>query len=216
MIRYAGINHLAMVTRDMTATIRFWRDLLGLRLVAGLGRKGYRQYFFEISANDLIAFFEWPQSTAPDLKDHGVPVKGQVAFDHISLAVYSDEDLWKLKERLEAADIWVSEMIDHGFIHSIYSFDPNHIPIEFSAPVKKIDLRRHPQMRDKTPLPAALEGDLPQPGHWPEATGTIAQEDRLVYPGEGIVFTQESGPKDADSKRDLNIRPASKDSFRDP
>ena len=33
--RYTGINHLAMATGDIDATIRFWRDLLGMRLVAG-------------------------------------------------------------------------------------------------------------------------------------------------------------------------------------
>jgi hypothetical protein len=27
--------------------------------VAGLGRAGYRRYFFEISEKDMIAFFEW-------------------------------------------------------------------------------------------------------------------------------------------------------------
>ena len=46
MVKYTGINHLAMVTRDMDTTIRFWRDLLGLRLVAGLGGPKYRHYFF--------------------------------------------------------------------------------------------------------------------------------------------------------------------------
>ncbi len=42
MIRYTGINHLAMATKDMGCTILFWRDLLGMRLVAGLGRSGSR------------------------------------------------------------------------------------------------------------------------------------------------------------------------------
>ncbi|RPJ10958.1 MAG: VOC family protein, partial [Deltaproteobacteria bacterium] len=37
MIKYNGVNHLAMVTSDMDRTIRFWRDLLGMRLVVGLG-----------------------------------------------------------------------------------------------------------------------------------------------------------------------------------
>ncbi len=59
MVSFNGINHLAMVTGDMVNTIRFWRDLLGMRLVAGLGRPGYRHYSFRISDNDLIAFFEW-------------------------------------------------------------------------------------------------------------------------------------------------------------
>ncbi len=187
MVRYAGINHLAMVTRDMTSTIRFWRDLLGLRLIAGLGRAGYRQYFFEISDTDMIAFFEWPQASAIDLRDHGVPVKGPLAFDHVALSVSSDEDLWELKARLEAAGIWVSEVIDHGFIHSLYSFDPNNIPIEFSAPSKDVDLRGNPQMKDRETLPAALEGDAPQPGHWP-ACSPIPHEQRMIYPGEGAVL----------------------------
>jgi catechol 2,3-dioxygenase-like lactoylglutathione lyase family enzyme len=59
MSKFNGINHLAMATGDMDKTIRFWRDLLGMRLVAGLGQPGYRHYFFQISETDLIAFFEW-------------------------------------------------------------------------------------------------------------------------------------------------------------
>ena len=124
-----------MATRDMDATIRFWRDLLGMRLVAGLGRPGYRHYFFEISEHDMTAFFEWPNVDKAPEKDHGVPVKGPFIFDHVSFDVESEEDLWEVKDRPEAAEIWVFEVIDHGFIHSIYAFDPNNIPIEFSAPV---------------------------------------------------------------------------------
>jgi len=188
MTRYTGINHLAMVTNDMKATIRFWRDLLGMRLIAGLGRPGYRHYFFELSDNDMIAFFEWPQSEPLPEKDHGVPVTGPVAFDHISIGVGSDDDLWELKDLLEEAEFWVSEVIDHGFIHSIYSFDPNNIPIEFSAPVVDIDLRKLPQMRDKLPLAEALEGPEAQMGIWSSPQQSTPSEDRIVYPGEGTIF----------------------------
>jgi catechol 2,3-dioxygenase-like lactoylglutathione lyase family enzyme len=188
MANYTGINHLAMVTHDMRITIRFWRDLLGMRLIAGLGRKGYRHYFFEISEHDMIAFFEWPHAEPIAEKDHGVPVNGPVAFDHVSIAVVCDDDLWELKDRLEAAGFWVSEIVDHGFIHSIYSFDPNNIPIEFSAPVADIDLRRRPQMKDKSPLPEALEGAQAQHQHWPQPAHPTPLEERVVYPGEGAVF----------------------------
>lgn len=30
-MKFNGINHLAMATGDMDATIHFWRDLLGIR-----------------------------------------------------------------------------------------------------------------------------------------------------------------------------------------
>jgi catechol 2,3-dioxygenase-like lactoylglutathione lyase family enzyme len=164
-----------------------------MRLIAGLGRPGYRHYFFELSENDMIAFFEWPDAEPLPEKDHGVPVKGPVAFDHIAIGVGSDDDLWALKDLLEAADIWVSEVIDHGFIHSIYSFDPNNIPIEFSAPVVSVDLRRHPRMKDKSPLPEALEGPESQPGHWPLPENPTPLPDRAVYPGEGTIFRQDDG-----------------------
>ena len=188
MPSYTGINHLAMATRDMDATIRFWRDLLGMRLVAGLGRPGYRHYFFEISAHDMIAFFEWPDVEKIPEKDHGVPVKGPFAFDHVSFEVASEEDLWELKAKFEAADLWVSEVMDHGFIHSVYAFDPNHIPIEFSAPVPGVDVRKRPRMKDKAPSPISREGTDPQPGIWPEAPGTLPSAERRVYPGEGKVL----------------------------
>lgn len=190
MIRYSGINHLAMVTGDMTATVRFWRDLLGMRLVAGLGRAGYRHYFFEISAHDMISFFEWPAVQPIPEKDHGVPVKGPAAFDHVAIGVSSDDDLWEIRARLEAAGFWASEVIDHGFIHSLYSFDPNQIPIEFSAPVSSVNLRHRPQMHDKHPLPIALEGPYPVTGHWPAPDSASLTVDRVVYPGEGVVFVQ--------------------------
>ncbi len=194
MPEYTGVNHLAMVTGNMDATIRFWRDLLGMRLVAGLGSEGYRHYFFEISDRDMIAFFEWPGVDAMVEKDHGVPVKGPCGFDHISFGVAGHDDLWELKDRLEAAEFWVSEVIDHGFIHSIYAFDPNGIPIEFSSPVKGVDLRRRPQMHDRNPTPAAKEGSDPRPGRWPEATRRTPSNQRAVYPGEGIVFAGNRQP----------------------
>lgn len=191
MIRFTGINHLAMVTGDMDATIRFWRDLLGMRLVAGLGRPGYRHYFFEVSGHDLLAFFEWPGVEKSALKDHGVPVKGPFSFDHVSFEVESDGDLWELKDKLEASDIWVSEVIDHGFIHSIYTFDPNNIAIEFSAPVRGVDVRSNPVNMDSRPTEIAREGAEPQPDHWPQPVRSTMSEDRLIYPGEGRILLTE-------------------------
>ncbi len=192
MTSYTGINHLAMATADMHATIRFWRDLLGMRLVVGLGRAGYRHYFFEISKQDLLAFFEWPQVTAIPQKDHGVPVRGPLAFDHVSIGVADDEALWEIKSRLEAAGFWVSEMIDHGFIHSIYAFDPNNIPIEFSAPVEAVDVRTRPRMIDQQPVAAAREGAEPQPHKWPAPT-PIPTENRQIFPGEGQAVANAEG-----------------------
>jgi len=148
----------------MDRTIHFWRDLLGMRLVAGLGQPGYRHYFFQISDKDLIAFFEWEGVERMQEKEHGRPVQGPFIFDHVSFGVETEEDIWQLKDKLQAADIWVSDVINHGFIHSIYAYDPNGIPIEFSHNVESVDIRKQPQMRDRVPAAAARAGAEPQPG----------------------------------------------------
>lgn len=185
MIEFNGINHLAMATGDMDRTIKFWRDLLGMRLVAGVGRPGYRHYFFEISDSDLIAFFEWDGVTPVREKDHGEPVKGPFVFDHVSFGVDSIDGLWELKDRIAAAGFEVSNVIDHGFIHSIYAFDPNGIPIEFSWNVEGIDVRANPSMGDAEPTELAHEGAEPVPGRWPEVTAPTQEADRRVSPGAG-------------------------------
>ncbi len=185
VVRFNGVNHLAMATGDMDGTIRFWRDLLGMRLVAGLGQPGYRHYFFELSETDLLAFFEWPGVKSVPRKDHGRPVSGPYIFDHVSFGVETEDDLWTLKDKLEAADCDVSDMIDHGFIHSIYSWDPNGIPIEFSHNVEGVDIRRGPQMKDRVPTKLAAQGAEPQAGVWPAVTRPTPPEMHIVYPGAG-------------------------------
>lgn len=185
MIRYTGINHLAMATGDMDRTIRFWRDLLGMRLVAGLGKPGYRHYFFEISPQDLIAFFEWPGVKPLPEKEHGYPVKGPFIFDHVSFGVADEEELWKVRDRLEAAGCEPSPVINHGFIHSIYAYDPNGIPIEFSCSVPGVDIRENPTLIDSAPSETAREGADPRPEVWPPVASPTPLDQRQVYPGVG-------------------------------
>ena len=185
MIQYNGVNHLAMATGDMDKTIRFWRDLLGMRLVAGLGRAGYRHYFFQISDKDLLAFFEWQGVEPVKEKEHGRPTTGPFIFDHVSFGVEAEEDLWELKDKLSAAGFDVSDVIDHGFIHSIYAHDPNGIPIEFSHNVEGMEIRENPQMADTQPSGITREGSEPQAGKWPPVDRPTPPELRVYYPGAG-------------------------------
>jgi len=83
MVRFNGVNHLAMATDDMDGTIRFWMDPLGMRLVSGLGQPGYRHYFSQISDFDLIAFFEWTGVPPARKKTHGQPVEGPVGARYL-------------------------------------------------------------------------------------------------------------------------------------
>jgi len=185
MVRFNGVNHLAMATGDMDRTILFWRDLLGMRLVAGLGKPGYRHYFFEISETDLIAFFEWSGVEPVPEKEHGRPVTGPFIFDHVSFGVETEDDLWELKDKLSAAGFHMSDVVDHGFIHSIYAHDPNGIPIEFSHNVEGVDVRQNPTISDSAPSDVSREGAEPNFERWPRVERVTPKEERDVYPGAG-------------------------------
>jgi catechol 2,3-dioxygenase-like lactoylglutathione lyase family enzyme len=192
MFRFKGIHHLAMATRDMNKTIRFWRDLLGMRMVAGLGKRGYKLYFFEIAPQNFIVFFEWPEVEPVPEKDHGYPVSGPLVFDHVSFGVENDGTLWELRDKIEAAGFWVSDMIDHGIIHSIYCFDPNGIPIEFTAAVEGVDIGKNPRLVDSAPVSAALEGPEPLFEMWPPVLNPTPMSERDMFPGEGEELLDEN------------------------
>jgi len=183
-MKYNGVNHIALATGKIDETIRFWRDLLGMRLIAGIGESGNMQYFFEISECCSVAFFEWPEVEPVPEKEHGRVVAGPFAFDHIAFGLESEDDLWELKDKLNAAGIWVSEVIDHGFLHSIFSFDPNGIPIEFAWNVEGIDIRKTPVMTEPSPTEIAAEGAEPQEGKWPSVEDPTLKKDRKTYPGQ--------------------------------
>jgi len=188
MAKFSGLNHLALATGDMEKTVRFWRDLLGMRLLAATGRPGFKQYIFEMSPRDLLIFFEWPGIEPVEEKGHGSPAKGPLGFDHVSVGVESEDDLFELKDRLNAADIWVSEVIDHNFIHSIYTFDPNGIPVEFSLSCQTCDIRQNPILADRLPSVSAGNGAEPNPAAWPAVQCPTKKEERKVYEGDFFFF----------------------------
>ena len=136
-MRFRGVNHLAMVTNNMDKTIRFYRDVLGMPLVAALGSSPktprFRHYFFETGPNSTIAFFEWPGMVEEFHKPAGVPAQGRVQFDHVSFDVEDEEALLELQDQLAKAGVEVTQVIDHKFIHSIYFTDPNGIALEASV-----------------------------------------------------------------------------------
>jgi hypothetical protein len=82
-------------------------------------------------------------------------------------------------------------MIDHGFIHSIYTFDPNGIPIEFSCNVKGVHIRKEPRMVDSLPSDVTKEGPEPRPEKWPKVEIYTPPEARHVYPGEGVQLVKQ-------------------------
>jgi catechol 2,3-dioxygenase-like lactoylglutathione lyase family enzyme len=168
--RWRGVNHLALVTGDMDATVRFYHGVLGAPLVATLGTPDFRHYFFEIGEGSTVAFFEYtdhpPEAFA---KPAGVPDPRAIQFDHLSLDLADEAALEDLQARLKENDCEVTDVIDHGIMRSIYFTDPNGIALEASWWVKDAtegdpDYGDPALFADKNPVPAVRElqesGDL--------------------------------------------------------
>jgi len=131
--RWRGINHLALVTPDMDATVRFYAGVLGMRVVATTMAGPMRHYFFEMSPQNTVAFFEVPGAETFD-KGAGSPppLPIPIQLDHIAFNLPDEAALEQLRKRLLAAGSEVTEVVDHGFIRSVYFTDPNGIALEAS------------------------------------------------------------------------------------
>ena len=180
-----GINHLAFITDDMVTTIRFYRDLLGMKLSAGIGHDGYRHYFFQLDDGEThVAFFEYDGATVMNRKFPGDRTTLPLGFDHVSFTVESREALFALKDRVEAAGIEVEGAVDHGMFWSIYFYDPhNNIPLE--ATWQFMDLEQTPAISEDDPLDIAAEGSGRQPGHWPSVQDPTPESEMRALSGNG-------------------------------
>jgi len=146
LVPIQGLHHYAYRCRDAEETRHFYEDLLGLPLahviradhVPSTGEYcPYVHIFFEMRDGSYMAFFDLgdgqaaePSSNTPDW------------VNHIALQVESEAELHAARARLEADGVEVLGVTDHGFVRSIYFFDPNGIRLELTtrtAPPARLD-----------------------------------------------------------------------------
>jgi catechol 2,3-dioxygenase-like lactoylglutathione lyase family enzyme len=183
---WRGINHLALVTTDMDATVRFWHGVLGARLVAHLGNASFRHYFFEFGEQSTVAFFEYKGVSLERFKvPAGVPDKRKAQFDHLSFNVPDEHALEELQARLKANGCEVTDVVDHGFVRSIYFNDPNGIALEASWWVidptgRDADYGDGALFSDPDPVPAVRE--IERDGDVTSVPHTTLDTDEIVDP----------------------------------
>jgi catechol 2,3-dioxygenase-like lactoylglutathione lyase family enzyme len=160
---WRGINHLALITTDMDATVRFYHGVLGARVVNTIGTAEFRHYFFEFGPQCTVAFFEYKKATIePFTKPAGVPDARAVQFDHLALNLPDEEALHDLQRRLKGSGCEVTDVIDHDVVHSVYFTDPNGIALEASWWVvdptgRPTDYSHEGFFADPDPVPAIRE-----------------------------------------------------------
>lgn len=135
-----GLHHVAIATKDVEATHRFYIEVMGFELVkvetTGTpdGSGGWAKHlFYDTGGGGMIAFW--------DLHDDKVGAGWESAsisaglglptwVNHLAFAADSLDDLDVKRQRMLSAGETVTE-IDHGWCRSIYSVDPNGILVEF-------------------------------------------------------------------------------------
>jgi catechol 2,3-dioxygenase-like lactoylglutathione lyase family enzyme len=183
---WRGINHLALVTPDMDATVRFYHGVLGARLVAHLGNEAFRHYFFEFGPEQTVAFFEYRGAELGTFAvPAGVPDRRKVQFDHLSFNLPDEQSLHDLQHRLKAAGCEVTDVVDHGFVRSIYFTDPTGIALEASWWVvdptgRDADYGDGELFSDPDPVPAVRE--LTDQGQLATTPATTLAGDDVVDP----------------------------------
>ena len=137
-----GVNHLALVTDDMKATMDFYADVLGIRLVhamkvsEGLGTgpanrgnppfERLRHYFFDMGNDESLAFFEMPKGAKAQTDRDGIG-----GMQHVSFTT-SRSGFDAVRLRMDARGIPYLGPIDilGKRAQSMYFFDPNKIRLE--------------------------------------------------------------------------------------
>ena len=160
---WSGINHLALITNDMDATVRFYHGVLGARIASTVRTPEFRHYFFEFGPQCTVAFFEYANLTVePFTKPAGVPDPRATQLDHLALNLPDENALHGLRRRLTEADWETTDIVEHNIVHSIYFNDNNGIALEASCWVRDVTGRASDYDDDQIygdpdPVPAVRE-----------------------------------------------------------
>lgn len=139
----SGLNHVAYPTADTAATVRFYTDVMGFRLVDAVrgswepqpgDARPFLHTFFAMGSGEIIAFFDLPGLEPRPADDMPPWVR------HLALSVDSAETLAAWKARLQENGLRVTGPIDHdGIWSSIYFGDPNGITLELTHQSRTLD-----------------------------------------------------------------------------
>jgi len=133
-----GIDHLALVTEDLKATMDFYTRVLKMQLVhvrrvpyeRDRGQPPYenlRHYFFDMGNDTLLAFFEYPRGLARS--DRDLPGGMQHLAFHVPKRQFDD-----MIAHVKSCGVNVIGPVPlGGRFWSAYFYDPNGIRLEFAT-----------------------------------------------------------------------------------
>jgi catechol 2,3-dioxygenase-like lactoylglutathione lyase family enzyme len=145
---WSGFHHIALVTRDLDATMRFYREVLGMEIL------------FTAPAGDLhgrhcairpggepdrlgLHFFEYSHAPLYGPEDRSLVTAvfdpGATFLSHISLALPDEAAGLALRERLTRHHVVMTPVMDQGDLWNLAFFDNNGLVLEAAWPKQTTD-----------------------------------------------------------------------------
>ena len=134
-LKWSGVHHLALYTRDLDATFAFYRDVLGMAVgdiaASPRGRHGFVHLEPEATGRPGLHFWE-----NPDL-EHDVDANrrrfdsGTGVMAHVALYLPDAPSEAELRHRLAAANI---DIIEFERLGTFAFWDPNGVMVEIVPP----------------------------------------------------------------------------------
>lgn len=141
--RLGNIHHAAYGCRDAEQTCWFYEDVLGLELMASFWAEKapgtdeetpFMHLFFKMGDGNFIAFFDAPEITEVEW------LKRKHSFVmHVAFEVDDEEAMLAWQKEINAKGVSCLGPVDHGFVKSVYMYDPNGIQVEITCKTDRYD-----------------------------------------------------------------------------
>ena len=122
MFKTTGIDHVAVNTNDMEATLQFYCGILGMRLArTSRTPDGRRHYNVEIGGGNAFAFFDGADKPGENTPQY---------LNHFALPVATEAEFDEAYQRLKDHGVEVTEIIEREYGKTYYFHDPSGIRLQ--------------------------------------------------------------------------------------
>lgn len=126
-----GLNHITLQVKNLKRSDEFYTNLLGLKKV---GSRPKMNFYSSGRYNHELALVE----------NSRLNYLNNTSLLHFALNVKNKEGLNELKRKLQHADYFVSDKINHITSHSFYTQDPDGHVIELTLDQPKTEWGENP------------------------------------------------------------------------
>jgi catechol-2,3-dioxygenase len=140
-IQVEGVGHVVLKVTDVERSLGFYRDALGLKVVARADFGAGPMVFLSAGQNHHdVALLEVGA-------DAGRPERGDIGLLHVALKIGSDLDtLRAAKDELERHGAPIKYVVDHRVSQSIYTADPDGNQVELYVDADPATWRADPAL----------------------------------------------------------------------